>query len=353
MKNNKKGFTLSEVLICITIVGVIMALSVNTLKVVKASYSSLAYFEYNNIKEMVTALMSGISSIQENDNLPITTVNCRLKNGRIVTILKPDGSEKSVSGEINDCSAASSSNAESSFCKTIVEISGTSGKTYCDKLYSAGYDSEPYIKDLSIDNPTFVTTNGRRYYITKHEFDNNVSDEYGFRLIAVDLNGESGPNVYSHDNKSNKQPPDIITFLVTDNGEVYPLDVAADNIFYGEEGVIQYINSRVKGYYFSDIEREGTVPAECTRKIKGKSEQICNYAVINIPNPVTTGKRKTLYSFREAYCTANENSTYKQYCRTIAKYDKCPPSNKSGSEDDQSFDLCIIENIKPSFRYNL
>ena len=39
MKNNKKGFTLGEVLVCVAIIGVIMAISVQSIKIVKSSYT--------------------------------------------------------------------------------------------------------------------------------------------------------------------------------------------------------------------------------------------------------------------------------------------------------------------------
>ena len=39
MNKFKKGFTLSEVLVCIVIIGVIMAMSVQTIKIVKTSYA--------------------------------------------------------------------------------------------------------------------------------------------------------------------------------------------------------------------------------------------------------------------------------------------------------------------------
>ena len=46
MKNKKFGFTLGEVLICIMIVGIIMAVATRTIKMIKASYTALTYHEY-------------------------------------------------------------------------------------------------------------------------------------------------------------------------------------------------------------------------------------------------------------------------------------------------------------------
>ncbi len=59
MKNKKIAFTLSELLVCMTIIGVIMALSANTIKIVKASYTSLSYFAFKNLQDAVGTLYSG------------------------------------------------------------------------------------------------------------------------------------------------------------------------------------------------------------------------------------------------------------------------------------------------------
>ena len=55
------------------------------------------------------------------------------------------------------------------------------------------------------------------------------------------------------------------------------------------------------------------------------------------------------YSYREAYCKSlgARQSVYKTYCNGIAGHFACPPSN-----NEQRFDLCLVENIKPMFRYN-
>ena len=49
MKKYKFGFTLSEVLIAMAVIGVVLALSVNAIKTARASYTALAYFAHKNI----------------------------------------------------------------------------------------------------------------------------------------------------------------------------------------------------------------------------------------------------------------------------------------------------------------
>ena len=59
MKINKKGFTLGEVLVCIMIIGIIMALSMQSIKMVKSSYTSLTYFALKNVQDLVGEIYSG------------------------------------------------------------------------------------------------------------------------------------------------------------------------------------------------------------------------------------------------------------------------------------------------------
>ena len=49
MKKNKSGFTLTEVLMVIVIVGFILAMTVHTFNSLRASYTSLSYFTYKNV----------------------------------------------------------------------------------------------------------------------------------------------------------------------------------------------------------------------------------------------------------------------------------------------------------------
>ena len=56
MKKNKSGFTLTEVLMVIVIVGFILAMTVHTFNSLRASYTSLSYFTYKNVGLMVRTL---------------------------------------------------------------------------------------------------------------------------------------------------------------------------------------------------------------------------------------------------------------------------------------------------------
>lgn len=344
MTKNREGFTLGEVLICIMVIGIIFAFSVQTLKIIRTSYASLSYFAFNNMQAIARELISG----QTAKTTTSSTILCKRTDGTSVHVYKPD--QLPEEGTTPYCNQLAVGPGTNSLCNNLVNISNTTGATSCTNLYTASIsetNDEPYISDFNYLNPNFITTNGQRFYITSRAFNENISDEYGYRLIAIDLNGKSKPNTIEE--TTNRMPPDIITFMLMDNGEVYPLGVAADNLPVTGNRIVQYLGARVKGYYYSDYsERSSGVPSDCYIKSKDGTKQICNYSVVPIKNTETN---TALFSYRKAFCTAlgpNQEATYKDYCYGITQHELCPPSN-----DEKRFDLCRVETIKPVFRYNL
>ncbi len=396
----KKGFTLSEVLICIMIIGIIMALSVQTIKIVKTSYAALGYFAFNTVQALAASVSVGneigIKPYKdESGNIIHTTVPCYITKTLVSTgssgdkvinvyknVIKPDDYPDTTT-VVTPCNSLASGGSNNHICRVMAEAANTTGKINCEKLFNVnkGGSGEPSISDLVPNNPTFKTTNGFRYYLSQHvSGDTSVSSDYGYRLLAVDLNGKRGPNSAA---VSLKQVPDIITFLILDNGDVYPLGVAADNLVVSKKKdnikMVQYINSKIKGYYFGDdpsrLEPDkvmtANVPMEC-QKIKILSMQyhteagvdynqnvnnnpnsvnICNFGITSIPNPNSDSTEpKYLYSYREAYCASLGYSTpsYPNYCEGKKFSTLCPPS-----DDAKKVDLCMVDNVKPLFRYNL
>ncbi len=408
MKINKKGFTLSEVLVCITIIGVIMALSMNSIRIVKASYTALTYFAFNNLQNMVGTIYSGrnayttaesqmvtVKKKDENGNIvdtqekqikttggglemlihPVCTESsidsckipqafdyCRKPNGTIITVLKND-IEYENRKNIPSCSARSSTDsatsADSIFCLSVASIANINGKPKCKTatdLFNVNTSgSEPYIDNLPTgkreklgSTQNFTTSNGQRFFISKWAKSNSVSSEYGFRLVAIDLNGKSNPNKYV---ATETMAPDYVTFLVLDNGEVFPLGVAADNLPRGGDRTVIYLNSQVKGYYFDTYNPEGrkNVPAECL-KLNEDGKQMCNFAVVPVERAISSEKKVNFMSYREAYCLSHDHNSlaYTGYCPSgYSKSQYCPPSSNA-----QRFDQCRVENVKPAFRYN-
>lgn len=356
MKKTKLGFTLGEILICMMIIGIIMTLSASTLVTLKSSYTSLSYFTFKNMQTAVRELYAGQTAKTTDSNSAI--MMCTRSDGKSVYVLKPDDYEPLTDEEIKanvqidipKCSKMASDVAKgtNTVCNLMVKMLNTTGKINCNNLYTAGFgdsDKDPSIQNLEANNPNFVTTNGQRYYLTKRTFNSSVSSEYGYRLLAVDLNGKSKPN---KTNTSKKNPPDIITFMIMDNGELYPLGVAADNMKISSKKTTNYLSSKLKGYYYSDKkDRTQGIPSDCYLKTNSGTKQVCNYAVVNVQND----NKLSIYTYREAYCKSlglNKTSTYEKYCYGITGNELCPPST-----NEKRFDMCQVETIKPLFRFNL
>lgn len=368
MKKYKYGFTLSEILLALVIVGVILAFAVTTLKALKASYTPLAYFANNNVNSMVRVLFS-------EDMVKKNITYCETSDENIATILMPDG--YNASDKLSKCSELHSTMGDggySAVCESLVSIVNRSGSYNCSNLSSVKYDSdyfnEPYIDIDDWNNPTFIATNGHRYYLSKSIYSStHVSPEYGFRILAVDLNGTRMPNYVRKDGKGTL-PPDIVQFLIMDNGDVYPIGPAADNLVLTDkkkkEITVRYMSSSIKGYCRrgsnrSDcagvISSSAVVPERCKVSKNNTDQSKCGF--------VDTGNVNMTY--RQGYCaslgvSANTgNLSYPSYCNRVnlaCSEDsspwycgfmiKCPPTGYSNG-----YDSCTLENIKPIFRFNL
>ena len=315
MNKIKQAFTLAEIIIALLITGIIFSMSLSVVSAVQNSYTVMTYFAHKNVIELVGALIAGnIENSQlKYDNIILGSIlTTSTVNGKTVNIFKSD----------NEL-----------FCKSIVALSNTAGETDCSTFYDVTVnDSSDPTMSVTFDSPNFRLSNGMRFYLSKWTGANaNISSNYGFRLIAVDINGNKKPNSATNE----KKPSDLVTFLVLDNGEVYPLGNAADNLKLSDTRTVQYINTKLKGYYFSnDTTRESK--ADICEKIG------CNFGVVTVGD--------TLYSYREAFCKAYANRiSYPKYCSNYSytQYENCPPSNSSSQ-----FDLCIAESVKPMFRFS-
>ena len=356
MRKNKFGFTLGEVLVCIVIIGIIMALSVHVIKIVKTSHTALTYFAFNNVNDIVAEVYAGNIPNEPGvgNNALMMCRKTRQLNDRIdkyVNILKPDFDIEYPVDEYgtriiprcSDLEMYKKNDNQNYFCNRVTSLLNTSGAIDCTNLYEVDQTgAEPTILNFDSDNPNFLTTNGQRYFLTERVFDSNISDTYGYRLLAIDLNGKSKPNIIR---KDGPRTPDIVTFMIMDNGSVYPLGVAADNAT-SQGRIVQYLNPKVKGYYYNPSSENENIPPDCFLG----TEQVCNYAVVFVPNTTTDPNNETtFYTYRQAYCNAlgQRQSEHKTYCNGLSGHVNCPPST-----DGQHFDMCRVELIKPMFRYN-
>ncbi len=123
--------------------------------------------------------------------------------------------------------------------------------TFCNKHITrpSEYGNDTIEKCQFDTQPSFITANGQRFYISKllstnadaNQFKTNngttKNNREFFRLVAVDLNGTSGPN--SQLQKSSGKLPDIVLFALRADGTVVPLGLPEFNRNY-TGAIVQY-----------------------------------------------------------------------------------------------------------------
>ncbi len=342
MNKNKKGFTLEEVLITMAIVGIVMAIAVQSIKIVKASYTSLAFFAERNVRQLAGEMINVPDVTKRDTSNGMSRII--ISDEETVTITAADGTTTTRS-------------TDSVFCEQMANFSNTSGIIKCtdDDLFEVEKNDGDIYPQIVFDatntteEPNYYVTNGTRYYISEHVNKNDpnrsVSSKYGYRLVAVDLNGKSIPNIAS---PTGNRIPDIVTFMIMDNGEMYPLGVVADNMVSADGRIVIYLNSRVKGYYFGRNVNGNPVARECD--VTGR----CDFRVVEIPNKhhPEGNSEATFHSYRQAFCHSlgeNPSTVYEEYCNGLDYTDDntCPISNEVNA-----FDECRVKIVKPMFRYN-
>lgn len=312
---------------------------------------------------------------------------CKTANNQNLTLLRGVDIDKSVEyseyiepeNETDEtensysCSEyqTSSDNQSNWFCYALAGLSNTGKKSKnainCDVNNLMPIDNpqskEPRINKGALDSvyssfkknstggmrPNFITTNGYLYFVSKWAKMND-SDEYGYRLVAVDVNGTRKPNVSTPERA---RIPDIVTFIVWDTGVVLPLGVAADDYFNSDRTRrARYLPSLAKGYNYSNYSGSGSViPKECSDN-GNRAPSGCSYAVTSIDK-----NNDPLYkmTYREAYCAAfasrrnimlYPDDFMSEYCDGHAQDSSCPGVGNG-------FDACMAEPVKPAFKFNL
>ncbi len=425
MKKKKHSFSMSELLVCMTIIAIVVSMAIPSIKAAQSSYTSLTYFAFDTLKQLVRAMYTVSSSapladssgnLHDKDDVLLTT-GCRMNDDdktEIQRILRPDvygETESSYNGTnvLNlNCSssyngyciynndpskqiakptggytqpycntanfsdtgwrAAELSQAKGSFnfCKRMAELMSTSGTVNCeDNLKYVSYYNvaSPYpalgeddsgVSTLDADKYNFILTNGQRVYVSRRECNNEISKDVCFRLVGIDLNGSKGPNIASprmgettDDNKN--KIPDIVTFMIMDNGIIFPLGVAADNKKIGSKTQL-YLNSKTLAYnYAEDGKTSDTI--KCTYAT-GKGA--CKYVVDTLDADGNSGGAAG--SYREKFCVSGDPryKYYTKYCSitvdginssayTIAP--KCP-----GGSGNEVYAECHVEPIKPMLK---
>ncbi len=387
----KKSFTLIELMICLAIIGIILGAAIPSIKTAVASYTSLTYYAFNSVKTMAQVMRLS-DSIENRNRNNFWIDKCSYSGGTWSKgIIKPDfrGALSCSNDYLEGCSYEGQSGEgiqsnngivycnpshpdrsfpendnDFNFCKRLTYIANTSGRNNCaiNDLQDVGITEAsidgyavPYITSFNPDNYNFVTTNGQRWYISRRHFDNHVSEDFGFRLIAIDLNGKRGPNVLSprHNETSDNNRqflPDIITFLVLDTGDVFPIGAAGNNVRDGNK-YVNYLNSRAIGYNYSS--GRGTNANRMCMYEDGKRQ--CAFTIEALLNSNSSGQPAgNVGSYRYKFCQAGNTTMLSNYCTGYrSRSQGMPEARCPGGIGPKDFDECLVEPVKPLFRFNL
>ena len=213
--NERKAFTLPEVLIVMVIVGVI---SVLMLTMVKPNDKALKYQYYNAYNTLQTAAFNIYQDVQD----------------AILYDFK-DKSKKFAEG--------TGSAASRDFCKKLAvqrgsEVSNEYGyintiEWNCNSFSSVNESTT----NFSSLTPAFIASNSMKYYISPlqtKQFPDTLSignsTTINYFIVWVDLNGDRRPNTNKMENEN--RPPDIVPFIVTTSGEIIPIGVPINDMRY-------------------------------------------------------------------------------------------------------------------------
>lgn len=246
MKMNKNGFTIPELLIFLTIVGVI---SVFMMTIIKPGEKYLPYAYYNAYNTLSTAAFN----IREdaNDLNMSDTNNTEKAEDKVFPGVKSDPDS---TGEATE--------AARELCKKLAVDPTADNETAAQYGYinTSEYNCSSFTVHTnargSFSNnatPAFRASNSMLYYISRmgkvevpDAMNENKKQTVKYFIVWVDLNGDRRPNT---PNWKPKKPADIVPFMVTTSGTVLPIGAPITDT--------RYMTARVQ--YPSDNKRKFSV----------------------------------------------------------------------------------------------
>ena len=314
----KRGFTLAEVMIALTLTGLIAMLSLQAYKTVKSKFNFSCYYLYRDLKiaigHMAADSIDGSldSETCDIDNLSSENYEACIK----------DAVEGNTNSNIIDYKT------DTGFCKMLAKYLSAASKVECadSDMNNATIAGDNFYGSLT--KPNFRLLNKNYVYVSKRVAGSNTDGQlHTYRIVTFDLNGKTPPNT---------PEKDIISFAVFDNGEILPLGEPAVN----PDFFIAVIKMRTTADRYSE-DNEATL-AKLKKSVRFPNA--CTY------NPAT----KKQINFKEAYCTVVLQSVnYPQYCSGISY----PTGNFIDTEISVQ-DYCVtqtsdIKTHEPECEYNI
>ncbi len=188
VRKAKSGFTLAELMVCLTIIAVISTILIPTLGRVRPNKSKAMFKKAYNISERVVYEL-----VNDQELYPTTDENVGIDNV----------SEVSYNGELYS--------GNTKFCELFAEKLNTLSNTpNCSA--SAGFVSDG-------KTPTFITTDGVEWIIQLSTFDDTTQYDAGIvPTIQIDVNGTDQPNCL--DGASGCVGPDRFNLFVRNDGKM-------------------------------------------------------------------------------------------------------------------------------------
>lgn len=247
----KNGFTLSELLISMAIMGVLMGAAISTFK---AYDKGIKHLYSNTYYVLDRALYNTMSYWVPNDiasREPFASSVLDVETNNTIQISDTEGTRR--------------------LCRALIEYINPVGDR--DTLCSANHAVDDSGADglFTDDNVQFTAVNGVRYWISRRY--PAEGNDMRFFIIYADLNGNKRPNSMTYEpgsqaNNWKTKDPDIFAFAALENGRVCPLGIAeveprylTTRIVYQEAGEANEILLRYstpsRPYVFSKAEAWG------------------------------------------------------------------------------------------------
>ncbi len=176
MGTRKRAFTLVELAIMLSIVGVLLILALSIVKSVTNQYGAPYYNAYNSLKK---AAYNVLADMHQTPPRPFPTTSRDL-------------------------------------CSRLAEFINTSEVPTCTNT-----DVNANADNIGSQTLRFIGSNAFKYYISAKQTNITIGGKtVEWFVIYVDINGEKGPNSVQ---KVRNSLPDIIPFAITTRGEVLPM----------------------------------------------------------------------------------------------------------------------------------
>ena len=264
MRKSKPAFTLAELVLMLGLISIVISMVISATNPFAPKYKSLFYYNFVNTRGIVGDLVASSSNglLPDNDTL---------------------------------------------FCVQFTKDLNMIGVTPDCSNFFSGTKNSPFLNmsESNFDQPNFALTNGQRFYISTRVDEPPV----GYRILNVDLNGKAKPNKFEQD---------VVSFIVYDTGEIFPLGKPAEDK--------DYLTVNAKVYNGETGTFTGTY--------------------------LEDEKNSKFLAYRTGYCLSGYKTSFANYC------DETPPFTSAVAVSEHcnptlTNNFCRVGLVKPVLKVNI